>query len=313
MKIVLYGAGKRGRAIYSFLRMQGLSEYIYGFCDRRGSEIGKIEDKLVFPPENLKDEDIIYCVTVLDRQAKEEIKDKLKGKRCIEFSDLADIFNFDKVKFNRDFCAFYHIENMDSYFKKAETDDLMGVFWNSESEFYRLFQRLDITRVIELGCGRGRHVPHIINKSNDITLVDILQKNIDFCKERFGENESITYYKNAGFDLKDLKSDSYTSLYSYDAMVHFELMDIYSYLMDIFRILSAGGRALLHHSNYHADYKAGFGTAPQGRSFMSKECFAYLAYRAGFNILEQTIIDWGCDEKLDCISLIEKPEFKLCL
>ena len=38
MKIVLYGAGKRGRAIYSFLKTQGLSEHVYGFCDKRGKE-----------------------------------------------------------------------------------------------------------------------------------------------------------------------------------------------------------------------------------------------------------------------------------
>lgn len=101
------------------------------------------------------------------------------------------------------------------------------------------------------------------------------------------------------------------SLYSYDAMVHFELMDVYSYLTDIFRVLSPEGRALLHHSNYHADYKAGFGSAPQGRSFMSKECFAYLAYRAGFNIIEQRVIDWGNEKNLDCVSLIEKPNYRL--
>lgn len=312
MKIVLYGAGKRGRAIYSFLKTQGLSEHVYGFCDKRGKEIRKIEDKPVYLLEDLRGgKDIVYCVTVIDREVKEEIKSTIKGEKCIEFSDLADIFNYDKVKFNRDFCAFYHIENMDSYFQKAETDNLAKVFWNSDSEFYRLFQKLDITKVIELGCGRGRHVPYIISKSRDITLVDILQKNIDYCKERFGENQGITYYKNTGFELKALKSDNYTALYSYDAMVHFELMDIYSYLTDIFRILSAGGRALLHHSNYHADYKVGFSTAPQGRSFMSKECFAYLAYRAGFTILEQIIIDWGSDERLDCISLIEKPVYNL--
>lgn len=39
---------------------------------------------------------------------------------------------------------------------------------------------------------------------------------------------------------------------------------------------------------------------------MSSECFAYLAYRAGFIILEQNVIDWGVPE-LDCISLVEKP------
>ena len=39
---------------------------------------------------------------------------------------------------------------------------------------------------------------------------------------------------------------------------------------------------------------------------MSKEAFAYLAYRAGFEILEQQVINWGIPS-LDCITLVEKP------
>lgn len=39
---------------------------------------------------------------------------------------------------------------------------------------------------------------------------------------------------------------------------------------------------------------------------MSKDVFAYLAYRAGFDVLEQKVIDWGIKD-LDCISLIQKP------
>lgn len=311
MKIILYGAGRMGHGIYNFLKSQGLSEYIYGFCDKRGKEIRKIEDKFVWTPEELTEDDFVYCITVADNCVKEGIKGTLKNRKWIDFGDLADVFNINKVKFNREFCAFYHLNNMDSYFQQVERESYIDIFWNSNSEFYRMFQNLDITNVIELGCGRGRHVNKIIDEAGTITLVDILQKNIDFCKKRFGEDGKIKYYKNTGYDLKKLQSNKYTSLYSYDAMVHFELLDIYSYLLDIFRVLSTGGRALLHHSNYHEDYKAGFGNAPQGRSFMDKECFAYLAFRAGFVILEQKIIDWEEDKKLDCITLIEKPSYKL--
>ena len=62
----------------------------------------------------------------------------------------------------------------------------------------------------------------------------------------------------------------------------------------------------MHHSNNTSDYKASFANAPHGRSFMSKDVFAYLAYRAGFDVLEQKVIDWGIKD-LDCIPLIQKP------
>ena len=40
---------------------------------------------------------------------------------------------------------------------------------------------------------------------------------------------------------------------------------------------------------------------------MSKDIFAYLAYRCGFEIIDQKEIDWGISN-LDCISLIKKEE-----
>lgn len=44
---------------------------------------------------------------------------------------------------------------------------------------------------------------------------------------------------------------------------------------------------------------------------MTKECFAYLADRAGFIVLEQKVIDWSAP-KLDCITLVKKPaDFQL--
>ena len=89
-------------------------------------------------------------------------------------------------------------------------------------------------------------------------------------------------------------------------MVHFEMIDIYRYLKDIFRVLKPGGMALIHHSNNSDDYKASFTNSIYGRSFMSDKIFAYLAYRCGIEICNQKVIDWGV-ENLDCISLIMKP------
>lgn len=303
-KIVLYGAGKRGRGIYQFLKQEGYADAIYGFCDINAEEIGEIEGKKVWGFNEIKDDNVIYCITLLDGRKREQIRKEIGEEKCIDFSDLAVMFQIDRVQFNRDFCAFYHNEGMNSYFEEAE--NCVEIFWDSKSEFYKMFQELDVSKVIELGCGRGRHVMNYIDSAKEIMLVDVLQKNIDICKERFREEKKVEYYKNDGFDLKELETDTYTALYSYDAMVHFELMDIFSYLKDIYRVLKKKGKVLIHHSNYHADYKADFSNAPGSRSFMSQECFAYLAYRAGFTVLRQKVIDWNGVENLDCITLLEK-------
>lgn len=212
----------------------------------------------------------------------------------------------DIVADNRNYVAKYHIENMDGYFQRAESMDNLSIFWARESVFYQMFTRLDLTNVIELACGRGRHVQQYVDAAKSITLVDILEENIIFCKERFKGNTKINYYKNNGYDLLELKSDTYTSLFTYDAMVHFELLDVFNYLKETHRVLTRGGRALFHHSNNTEDYRISFATGSSGRNYMSKELFAHLANRAGLKIIEQHLIDWTGIKGLDCVTLVEK-------
>lgn len=211
----------------------------------------------------------------------------------------------DKVEFNRRFCAFFHVDHMNDYFESCESEGAINRFWAEDSAFYGLFKQLDLSNVVELVCGRGRHVPCYVDNAQNIILVDILNKNIEFCKTRFANYENITYYTNNGYNLEEIPTETVSSLFAYDAMVHFEMMDIYEYLKDIYRILKKEGKALIHHSNYDEDYRASFENAPNGRSFMSKQLFAYLAYKAGFAVKEQIVIDWGVKD-LDCITLLEK-------
>ena len=42
--IILYGAGKRGRAMYAFLKSKGANDIITGFCDKKHDEIQKVDD-----------------------------------------------------------------------------------------------------------------------------------------------------------------------------------------------------------------------------------------------------------------------------
>ena len=214
----------------------------------------------------------------------------------------------DMVALNRDYCAFGHVTSMDTYFEEAESPAALNIFWDENTVFNKMFRKLDLQNVIELACGRGRHVQMYEEKASHIVLVDILQKNIEYCKERFTDNKKIEYYCNNGYNLEELDNDTYTALFCYDAMVHFEMMDIYEYLKDIHRVLRAGGMALLHHSNNTADYKASFKNASEdyhGRNYMSKDLFAYLAYRAGFDIVCQELQNWGIKD-LDCVTLLKK-------
>lgn len=306
-KIIIYGAGKRGKTFYEFIERQGKEDIIYAFCDQNYEKIKEIEGKQVISFEEACKYGLPFLISVMDEKAVNEIKKKIEqsDRKWVDFEHFADVLGQDRVIFNRDFCAFFHIDGMNQYFDDAESDDSINVFWGESSPFYEQFKQLNIKNVIELACGRGRHVPHYLHEAGQVTVVDILQENIDLCKERFKDETNIQYYCNNGYNLSELESDKYTALFCYDAMVHFEMMDIYEYLKDIYRVLVSGGKVLIHHSNNASDYKASFANAPHGRSFMSKDIFAYLAYRCGFKILEQKEIDWGI-KNLDCITLLQK-------
>lgn len=304
-QFIIYGAGKRGVSWYNFLKQNNLNDNIYGFCDKNYENIKCVGEKKVYSYEEVKNLGLPFFVSIVDKDMINEVIEFLNNNGNIVENDLSRLLNVDEVEFNRMYCAFFHVENMDRYFTKAEDDKALDIFWDENSLFYQMFKKLDITDVIELAVGRGRHVQKYIDKVNSITVVDILQKNIDICKERYKNYNHIKYYCNNGYDLNKLPDNSYTAVFSYDAMVHFEMLDIYNYLKEMHRVLRKGGCALIHHSNNHSNYKASFQNSAHGRNYMSKDLFAYLAYRAGFEIVEQNIIDWGVKD-LDCISLIRK-------
>lgn len=306
-KIILFGAGKDGRSVYDFLQQRGEGNLVTCFCDNNkelwGQKIGNVS---VISYEQCKNRNEKFVIT--SAKYVEEIRSLLQKDDMDYYTNISEWAlsqEMDMVRWNREYCAWFHIHSMDAYFEKAEWNCGMNVFWNESSAFYKMFCRLDLDNVIELAVGRGRHVPMYEQKANHIVLVDILQKNIDYCKERFKGNNKISYYCNNGYNLGELHDNDYSALFTYDAMVHFEMMDIFAYLKDIHRVLRKGGMALFHHSNNTSDYKNSFFTAVDGRSYMSKDLFAYLSYRAGFEVVEQQTIDWGIKD-LDCVSLVRK-------
>lgn len=307
-KVIIYGAGERGSGYYNYLKTKNLDNYVAAFCDRRADEIKEKFGKPVILYEDALKLNLPFLIGV-GAEFTDEVKQLFAETGVTDYYEyIADWANkylkTGKSAINREYCAFCHIDGMEEYFKDAESESLLSFFWD-DTPCYKMFSRLDKRNIVELACGRGRHVPKYISMAEHVTLVDILEKNISICKERFKDYSNISYYKNNGYDLQELPDNTYTALFTYDAMVHFELLDVAKYLMETYRILVNGGMALFHHSNYHADYKLSQIGAPGGRNYMSKDIFAYLAYRAGFEIVEQRIVDWSVPN-LDCLTLVRK-------
>lgn len=304
-KVILWGCGDGGKYAYEHLKNKF---NIVAFGDNNSRKIGtKYEGKSIISVEKIISEynDAVILNTVMS-VPHECIKNELiKNGIENDIYHYTDFFEKNSVEDRRNECAEFHINCMESYFENAENSDNLDIFWSDGSPFKRLFDRMDISNVVELACGRGRHVPQYVDKTKSIVLVDILEKNIDFCKERFKENDKVKYYVNSGCDLRELNDNSATAIFSYDAMVHFESIDVYHYLQETNRVLKSGGMALYHHSNNDKDYKATFLSGECGRNYMSMGMFAHFADRAGLKVIEQIEYPWNSNV-IDGITLLQK-------
>jgi ubiquinone/menaquinone biosynthesis C-methylase UbiE len=193
-----------------------------------------------------------------------------------------------------------------AYYETHEQDHFMDFFWKEGCVFKRMFDTLTPDNILELACGHGRHVPRYQHLAKKITLVDINQSNIDFCRNRFAGNDKILCIVNNGTDLQDVPSESVTAVFSYDAMVHFEMTDVMQYIQEFSRILRSGGRALIHHSNNSGNPGGNPMWHPHWRNFMSLDIVTYAASRANFTIIEQQTLRWGEINNVDGVTLMQK-------
>jgi SAM-dependent methyltransferase len=189
------------------------------------------------------------------------------------------------------------------------------LFWEEKYIFRRYFNNLDVTRCAELACGHGRHAEQLLRRYPEqvkaLYCLDVLEENVAFTSKRISEFGQATVILGSGCDFQPIPSDSLTSIFCYDAMVHFSPDLVLSYLVDSARVLVPGGRALLHHANLYAPDtgKPGrhYGSNPNARNHMTLDLFEFFAQEAGLRILQTEAMRWGGIPDTDRITLLEKP------
>ena len=193
-----------------------------------------------------------------------------------------------------------------AYFDKAETDDWTRGLWDENSHFQQFMAQMDLSIVCEIACGRGRHAARLLTKSDELYLVDTSVAAIEFARERFKAHPKVRAILCAdGQSLPSVPSDRLTSVFSFDAMVHFEPLTIAAYLSETARVLRPGGRALIHHSNYSENPTGTIKESPGWRNFMTQDLFAHFASRAGLRVIDRAIFSWAGPDS-DALTLLEK-------
>jgi hypothetical protein len=136
-----------------------------------------------------------------------------------------------------------------------------------------------------------------------MVLVDLSERCIEACRDKFGEEQSIEYHINDGRSLEMVTDASIDLAFSFDSLVHAEADVIESYIVQLRQKLTVDGVAFLHHSNL-----AAFNGEIENRHWRSEsvsgEIVCAIAARENMAVVSQERINWGRKELSDCITVL---------
>jgi ubiquinone/menaquinone biosynthesis C-methylase UbiE len=166
---------------------------------------------------------------------------------------------------------------------------------------------IDYTDILDLAAGQGLGTTKFAPLAKTITIVDCDDDAIRACRQQFGRDPRFKFIRNNGITIAEVYDSSISFFSVFDAMVHFDLETVQSYVKEAYRVLRANGHGFFHYSNFSAFPGADVRRNPYRRNFMSKPLFEHIALRAGFAIVSSATIPWGGIRDLDGIALLRKP------
>jgi ubiquinone/menaquinone biosynthesis C-methylase UbiE len=186
----------------------------------------------------------------------------------------------------------------------------------------RIHRFLPADTILEIGPGFGRWSHYLRAHCRRLVLVDLSERCVNACRERFKDSDGVEAHVNEGTSLECIEDDSVDFVFSFDSLVHAEQEVIDAYVEQLARKLKPSANGFLHHSNYgeYAGYarwtrrfprlsrrlqdaglldrasihwRAATGTAHATRASLE---------RAGMQCLSQEIINWDCRRLIDSLT-----------
>ncbi|RUW46733.1 MULTISPECIES: class I SAM-dependent methyltransferase [unclassified Mesorhizobium] len=193
------------------------------------------------------------------------------------------------------------------YFERYEKPELLAWFWAPDSRFRKVFEQyLDLDDVLDVASGAGRHSAQIVGRCRRLTLIDTSVDATELARKRFSSASHVTVILSPDGKSLPFEKDRFSSVFSYDSMVHFEPLTVASYILEVASVLKPGGRAILHHSNYSENPTGTFKENPDWRNFMPRGFVEHVCARAGLTIIEQQAFPWNANSKTDALTVMEK-------
>jgi ubiquinone/menaquinone biosynthesis C-methylase UbiE len=160
--------------------------------------------------------------------------------------------------------------------------------------------------ILEIGPGAGRWTEVLVEMADHLVAVDISDRCIELCKQKFHDCANAEFHVNDGCQLSFIAPSSIDSIWSFDVFVHINPEDVAHYIKEFARILKRGGRGSVHHA-------ADGGKHGGWRSNLTAAFFREKLEENGLRVLEQgnSWEDGQQSFKLDLyndvVTVFEKP------
>ncbi len=188
----------------------------------------------------------------------------------------------------------------------ARAEAAMDAHWNGFLKGFLAESPIDYARTVDFACGYGRNTAKLLEAgAGRVTMVDVNPENLARCAARFAGDARVDRVQCNGYGLAGLADRAYTFVYSFDAMVHFDVEIVAAYMPEFFRVLAPGGYAFLHTSMFDGAPGKPFTENPHWRNFMSPALFEHLAIKAGFEVARLRVVEF--DGIRDGYSTLRKP------
>jgi SAM-dependent methyltransferase len=188
----------------------------------------------------------------------------------------------------------------------------------------RIQRYVPAPRILEIAPGYGRWTQFLKDLCDELIVVDLSERCIEQCKERFRDERHIAYHVNDGKSLEMIEDGTVDFVFTADSLVHAEPDVLAVYLEEIAKKLRPDGVAFVHHSNLgeYARYFGLVGKIPRGKRLLTRlgiietetrarsrsmtaGLFAQFAQQAGLHTVSQERTQWGRSRRLiDCFSVV---------
>ena len=99
---------------------------------------------------------------------------------------------------------------------------------------------------VEIGPGGGRWTDVLRQRCSKVHVVDVSERALEICRERFADSTNIEYHITEGSRI-EVPDATIDSIWSYDVFVHIDPVTTRSYFREFQRVLKPASRAVIHH------------------------------------------------------------------